>query len=839
MRSKIKNMRTTDKEILLEAQSEKVEMTLNTESSVATGLLTQRLTELYENPIEASVRETVSNAIDAVVAVGGGRVEIQTPSRFSPILTIKDNGIGMSYDDLKSVYAKYGASTKTDDLSQIGAYGLGAKAPLAYCNEFTVTSIKDGEKVVIIVAREEITNYIKIVSREETDLEPGTIVSIPVEINDINEFQNAVDMYKKSPNDQNVELYIDGEEYGNDKFVQIDDIPLMEKDGKVVLTGRAWISKEKIDKFIEPINIEYFNAYYVIGSWAYQSPNRSPYIESDVFIELKTGIVGFNSSRDTILNNDRFHELNNLVMEHLASESFRKKVLKAICELPVEDYKEVLMSIVSSKGDLIDYDLHEIRRYKTYFHEGYEINLNELTHKSGLSLVKFIESLKGHEAFVVNGAKMYHGATSLENHLLSPYKNNDGDYIKKYNWRKATLDKINGRMTKFSQNIELSAAIMSLFGLNGKTTLHSLLITDIEKSNVSRIRNGRRALIDYAIGDSNSTDYAVTMAATESSKSEIEEGLKIAKELGFEMKVLTADEARSIITTFNKRRTKRKPQNRSVKLQTVLTDSEGRRITLSDIDANEKNVILLAYSSLRMHNIKYHKRWYEDMTGLSSDEYNLYISYGDHRNVDVELLEDLGEVYVSQHYGAVGTSAKIKQLTKERPALQKAIKDDDELRKIKGMLLRVLNVYNVYFIGSNVEVQQNAVNYANEAYELNIDLSLYNQLADKLSQAIEELADDAGTTSDMLYRLYYSQPEYYNDILDENEIKLSDELYNVYMSGAIPSDLTKVHIDLSTMINDPTTFDETDITHQAQRSIIKIYIEWLASLANIIAIEID
>ena len=41
-------------------------------------------------------------------------------------------------EEVQEIYSRYGASTKTDDLDQIGAYGLGAKSPLAYGNEFTV-----------------------------------------------------------------------------------------------------------------------------------------------------------------------------------------------------------------------------------------------------------------------------------------------------------------------------------------------------------------------------------------------------------------------------------------------------------------------------------------------------------------------------------------------------------------------------------------------------------------------------------------------------------------------------------------------------------------------------
>lgn len=74
------------KEIVQYAGSEKVHMSLSVNSQIEEGLLMQRLTELYDNPIEASVREVVSNSIDATSSLGNlGRIEIFKPSRLNPV----------------------------------------------------------------------------------------------------------------------------------------------------------------------------------------------------------------------------------------------------------------------------------------------------------------------------------------------------------------------------------------------------------------------------------------------------------------------------------------------------------------------------------------------------------------------------------------------------------------------------------------------------------------------------------------------------------------------------------------------------------------------------------
>ena len=46
--------------------SERIEMSLNNEDEISQGLLIRRLTELYNNPLEATIREIVSNAIDSI-----------------------------------------------------------------------------------------------------------------------------------------------------------------------------------------------------------------------------------------------------------------------------------------------------------------------------------------------------------------------------------------------------------------------------------------------------------------------------------------------------------------------------------------------------------------------------------------------------------------------------------------------------------------------------------------------------------------------------------------------------------------------------------------------------
>ena len=96
--------------------------------------------KIYENPIKAICREVSCNARDANRSVGKGDVpiEITVPSYNNLSLIIKDCGPGISPYLIENIFIKYAASTKRDDNTQTGGFGLGAKTPFAYTDSFTI-----------------------------------------------------------------------------------------------------------------------------------------------------------------------------------------------------------------------------------------------------------------------------------------------------------------------------------------------------------------------------------------------------------------------------------------------------------------------------------------------------------------------------------------------------------------------------------------------------------------------------------------------------------------------------------------------------------------------------
>jgi hypothetical protein len=282
-----------------------------------------RLIDAYTKPIEATVREVVSNATDATVLVPVDQrkpIQITSPSTFKPSLTVADEGTGMSLEIVDEVFSEFGGSTKEDDFSQIGAYGLGAKAPLSYCPEFSVSTTRDGITTDVLLSRKSEGVGATILSSRETDLPNGTVVTIPVRLEDRAEFVKALESYRKYSFD--AEIVIDGQTSSNtENYINFDQIVL---DEETQTLGRVWAHKDALFRIFKQAfeSSNHGNYYrrdaiskrYSLSGWIYSDPEivNDRYYEKgdyDVIIELKPGIVDFSTSRDEITKNDRSRAL--------------------------------------------------------------------------------------------------------------------------------------------------------------------------------------------------------------------------------------------------------------------------------------------------------------------------------------------------------------------------------------------------------------------------------------------------------------------------------------------------------------------------------------------------
>lgn len=223
----------------------------------ATEHLMSVLTKLYANPALATLRELASNAWDSHISAGQkAPIEISLPTPLRPVLMVRDFGTGMSEDDIEQIYTRYGASTKRDTNEQTGMLGLGCKAPLAYCDQFTLVSIKDGQKIEASIAKNERgAGELTIAKSVPTNKPNGVTVIVPAErYNNFAEL--AVNLFKFWPAGS---VLVNGDEPAkidglklNDKFMLVDSPNNSNSNRHTIVMGGVPYPTELADVGIPP-----------------------------------------------------------------------------------------------------------------------------------------------------------------------------------------------------------------------------------------------------------------------------------------------------------------------------------------------------------------------------------------------------------------------------------------------------------------------------------------------------------------------------------------------------------------------------------------------------------
>lgn len=151
---------------------------------------------LYQNKIGSIVRELACNAYDAHVMAGKKNepITIHLPDAFEPWFSVQDRGIGLSPESIKNVFTVYFESTKDKSNDSLGAFGLGAKTPFSYTDQFTVTSVFDGVKSIygMYITESGVPDY-SLMHSEETTEENGVEIKISIKKEDFYKVKTEVE----------------------------------------------------------------------------------------------------------------------------------------------------------------------------------------------------------------------------------------------------------------------------------------------------------------------------------------------------------------------------------------------------------------------------------------------------------------------------------------------------------------------------------------------------------------------------------------------------------------------------------------------------------------------
>jgi len=148
---------------------------------------------LYKNPVRAVIRELSCNAIDANVDGNSTTpFKIHLPSEVYPEFYVEDSGIGMTEEEVNTIYKTYFASSKNGSNTTIGGLGLGSKSPFSLVSLFNIRTTKQGitSNYVAFKDEEGIPSCSKVNEYEAKEGECGTRISFSIENKLIDSFAN-------------------------------------------------------------------------------------------------------------------------------------------------------------------------------------------------------------------------------------------------------------------------------------------------------------------------------------------------------------------------------------------------------------------------------------------------------------------------------------------------------------------------------------------------------------------------------------------------------------------------------------------------------------------------
>jgi len=160
--------------------------------------------KIYVQPQLAVVREVMSNARDANRENGKAKVPIEVfIDESNPVLIIKDSGIGISPERLK-FFTRYGGSTKRNDNTQTGGWGLGCKSPFAVSDQFTVNTVWADEKgkhqatYLMFINDSSLSSLSTLSKKDVSDKTPtGTEIHVPIQQDDVRLFRRYAESVSK------------------------------------------------------------------------------------------------------------------------------------------------------------------------------------------------------------------------------------------------------------------------------------------------------------------------------------------------------------------------------------------------------------------------------------------------------------------------------------------------------------------------------------------------------------------------------------------------------------------------------------------------------------------
>ena len=270
---------------------------------------------VYNDIILAPMREWSTNAVDACLAADTEvRFEVMLPTAESPTFSVRDYGTGLTEEEVTTLFATFGASTKRDSNKFNGTFGIGRMSALAYTTQFSVETFLDGtHSTFLVTTQDSIPQMIKLGSTTTTE-DNGLKLSLSVEPRDIEKFtRRARKLYRYFDHKPTLNVSLD---LSLPKGIQ----------------GTDW--------FIDNSGTSYSSPVAVMGNVAYEIDTNHARIPYAHVVSVPLGALSITPGRETLNYDDVTVETLQKFEELIATET-EQVLTTALNKVKKDSYKEI------------------------------------------------------------------------------------------------------------------------------------------------------------------------------------------------------------------------------------------------------------------------------------------------------------------------------------------------------------------------------------------------------------------------------------------------------------------------------------------------------------------
>ena len=285
--------------------------------------------KVYTYKERAVIRELSCNAHDSHVMAGTTDInfDIHLPTHLEPWFSLRDYGTGLDNEEVRSIFAGIGISTKRNDNETIGCFGIGSLSPYSLCDSFTVKSWKDGMVRMYSCYRdEERKPKVALLNEEATDEPNGVEVSLSIEGRTSKFEVEALNVFK-----------------------WWDYTPNINNQGVIESCERHRACYDFVGKDYS-LNASWGNIVAVMGNIAYAIPSVLDEFRCEGFIRFELGEINFDTAREHLSLDDKTCAAIKAKFDRIRKEISDEAIAKV--EQGDTPYKRAVLADTLNRGQL-------------------------------------------------------------------------------------------------------------------------------------------------------------------------------------------------------------------------------------------------------------------------------------------------------------------------------------------------------------------------------------------------------------------------------------------------------------------------------------------------------